>query len=127
MPRMNHLSIIGHAGKDSEIKTFNGKRLWVCSMALDQGKDKEPTWIEVGKWENEKFPGSIDSLLAIKKGDAYFADGSLKTSTYAPANGPARVQIKCEAYNVAKLDWQKGESQKAPSAPTNASNDDLPF
>lgn len=132
MPKLNHLTIIGHAGRDSELKsTPTGKLVWTCSMALDNGKsagkENPPTWVDVEKWENEKFPGMLDPLTAIKKGDPFFAEGQLRTRTYTDKQGQQRIVIQCDAMHVYRIDHQKAAPKSQQAAPTQGVNDGLPF
>ncbi len=132
MPRLNKLTIIGHAGADSEIRSIpSGKRVWTCRMALSHGANKPPTWVGVNFFEPEKLPGYLDALLSIKKGDAFFADGQLEAREWTDKQGGKHTSVECKAFEVYRIDHQRSEQQPAPPAAqhreVHTSNADIPF
>lgn len=129
MPNINRLTLCGHAGRDSEIRaTPSGARVWVCSLAASQGKDKPPTWVTVELWESDAMkahPQILDALVLIRKGDPYYAEGKLGTRTYTDKTGKERTELQLKAFEVMAL--AKRDAAQGVTQPRAGGHDDLPF
>lgn len=112
---MNSVNVTGRIGKEPELRrTASGKAVCSFSLALDEGKDQDPTWVDVTAWE--KTAELVDEYL--DKGDECGVTGRLRQERWEAENGEKRSRLVVVANQVVFL-RKKGEgashSQNAPT------------
>lgn len=87
----------GKLGKNPELKyTKSQQAVCTFSVAIYQGKDKEPIWEQVSAWEEL----AISCSLNLKKGASVFVHGRKKNSTYTNKDGEVKNFGEIVAYNI---------------------------
>lgn len=103
---MNNVSIIGRLGKDPELKHLqDGKAICSFSLALDEGKDASPSWVDVTAWE--KTAENVAQYLS--KGDECAVSGRLRQERWETDSGEKRSRIVIVASRVDFLRKKGGE------------------
>jgi single-strand DNA-binding protein len=124
MPSLNSVHIIGHLGKEPELRfTPNGKATASFSVAVSEsrkvGEDwkKETEWFNVTTW-NQTAEWCNENLV---KGSLVFVVGKLKTRSWEAQDGQKKYKTELIANQVLLLDKREKQEQ--------ASEDDgeLPF
>lgn len=113
MASFNQCQFIGRLGKDPELTvTPNGKPVTKFSLAVDQGKDQKPMWLNITAWENL---AEIVEKYALK-GMQVFVQGKLVMRPYKDKSGIDRQSIDIVANTVQLLDKKQNGSAAAPAA-----------
>jgi single-strand DNA-binding protein len=113
MATLNQCSFIGHLGKDPELNvTSDGKPYTKFSIAVDQGKDKKPMWLNITTWD--KLAERMEQYLY--KGAQVFVQGQLQISIFTDKKGTERQAVDIRASNVQLLD-KKAENADEQEAP----------
>lgn len=114
MPNMAKVSILGHVGRDPELKTLpSGQSVCSFSVAVtSKKKDSESTdWFAVSAW------GRLGEVCAehLTKGSAVFVEGRLSTRSYQASNGENRVSLEVNANEMQMVGGKRdGDSSAAP-------------
>lgn len=112
MATLNQCSFIGHLGKDPELSVTNtGKPVTKFSLAVDQGKDQQPMWLNITTWD--KLAETIERYA--RKGALVFVQGRLVIRPYKDKNGIDRIAIDIVATTVQLL--EKKQSDKVEDIP----------
>lgn len=128
MASLNKVQLIGHLGKDPEVRTFqSGGRVASFSVATSQswkdkatGERKDRTeWHRV-KIFNDQLVGVAEKYL--RKGSKVYLEGALETTKYADkttGEDKYTTEVVLRPYNgsIIMLDSKKaegGESQEGP-------------
>lgn len=124
MPNHESISIIGHIGRDAEVKaTRTGKMVCSFSVAVSRrGKDEEDStnWYRVSMW-GDRGEKLAQYLLAGKQ---VFVMGRPGLSVYTDKQGNAKGTIEIMADDVQLL----GRKDDTPDRPMQRSMDDpIPF
>ena len=93
MPYMSKATIMGHLGKDAEVKQIGAKTVTTFSIAVSDGTKEKPhsSWFDIEAWD---LP---DWLAAgLKKGALALCDGRLKTEEWEK-DGQKRSKTKLVA------------------------------
>lgn len=122
---MQKTQIIGSLGKDAEVKEVNGKQVANFSVAVNNGKDKPPTWYQCALWDKPNI------YPYIKKGDKIYCEGSVSADAYLKDNS-AVGKLRMTVYQVELLGGsqptQQPAQQASPAAATEIQDhSDLPF
>jgi len=111
MATLNQCSFIGHLGKDPVLDvTSEGTPFTKFSIAVDQGKDKKPMWLNITTWD--KLAERMEQFLY--KGAQVFVQGQLQISTFTDKKGTERQAVDIRASNVQLLDKKQTDEQEAP-------------
>jgi single-strand DNA-binding protein len=112
MPFLNRIQLIGHLGKDPEVRTTaKGKKVSVFTLAVSRrwkntaGEDKETTdWFNVEAW------GHLGEVCKqyLHKGRLIFLEGQLRTDRY-DHEGETRYFTKVIATQMQMLDRKAEE------------------
>jgi single-strand DNA-binding protein len=112
MPSLNRIQLIGHLGKDPEVRsTPTGKKVTSFSVAVSRrwknsaGEDKESTdWFNVEAW------GRLGEICKqyLHKGRLVFLEGHLRTDRY-DHEGETRYFTKVVASQMQMLDRKAEE------------------
>ncbi len=107
MPSLNRIQLIGHLGKDPEVRvTPKGSKVCSFNIAVNRrwkgssGEDKEATdWFNVEAW------GHLGEICKqyLRKGRLVFLEGQLRTDRYEH-NGDTHYYTKVVASQMQMLD-----------------------
>jgi single-strand DNA-binding protein len=137
---LNKVMLIGHLGKDPELKyTPGGAAVATFSLATTEGyKDKEGNWQERPEWHRLVVWNKQAEVAAeyLKKGQQIFVEGRLQTRTW-DKDGQKHYTTEIVVQNFQML-GRKGEGGSgAPDIPTpsddlapppaQSDREDLPF
>ena len=122
MASFNQVQFIGRLGKDPELTvTPTGKPVTKFSLAVDQGKDQKPMWLNVTAWE--KLAEIVEKYTS--KGMQVFVQGKLVMRPYKDKNGVDRQSIDIVATVVQMLD-KKPDGGRPPTAADDGRDPFLP-
>lgn len=122
MASFNQVQFIGRLGKDPELTvTPNGKPVSKFSLAVDQGKDQKPMWLNVTAWE--KLAEIVEKYTC--KGMQVFVQGKLVMRPYKDKSGVDRQSIDIVANVVQMLD-KKPDGGRPPTAADDGRDPFLP-
>ena len=127
MPYMSKATIMGHLGKDAEVKQIGTKTVTTFSIAVSDGTKDKPhsSWFDCEAWD---LP---DWLAAgLTKGALVLADGRLKIEDWEK-NGEKRSKVKlvADSYGGVKT-FEKRSEDGVVSRPRSAARmdeEDVPF
>jgi single-strand DNA-binding protein len=127
MPSLNRIQLIGHLGKDPEVRfTPTGKKVCTFSVAVGRrwknsaGEEKESTdWFNIEAW------GRLGDICKqyLRKGRLVFLEGQLRTDRY-DHEGEPRYFTKVVATQMQMLD-RKAEELPAVEAEEPTDEDEL--
>jgi single-strand DNA-binding protein len=143
---VNKAILIGHVGREPEVKTSNGGVAFGnFSLATTEGrKDKDGKWVDHTEWHRVVVLGRLAEVTHeyIRKGAKVYIEGRLQTNKYTGKDGTEKQITEIVADDLQLLD-RKQESANAPtrtpvaSRPAmsvedyggvwNTPNDDIPF
>ena len=116
MSGINKVILVGHLGKDPEIRTFeNGSKKASFSLATTEyRKDKDGNRIEMTEWHNIVMWRNLAELAEkyLSKGRQIYLEGRLRTRNWDDANGVKHYITEVEANTFTFL------SPKENSGPT---------
>lgn len=124
MPNFESISIIGHIGRDAEVKaTRTGTMVCSFSVAVSKrGKDKEDTtnWYRVSIWR--EWGEKLAPFLVA--GKQVFVMGTPSLNTYTDKQGEFRASMEITADTVQLL----GRKEDTPDRPQQRIMDNsIPF
>lgn len=146
MPSINKVILIGHLGRDPEVKYFSSGDA-VCNLSLattEKWKDKQGQQQEQTEWHRVNLFGRTAEICGeyLRKGSAVYIEGSIHTRKYTDKQGIERYATEIKGYSMqilgggkqAKEDHSR-EQAPAQSKPTQSElpggfqemDDDLPF
>lgn len=113
----NQLTFLGNAGGDATTRQAGDKTVASVSVALSNGKDRDPTWVRAEAWGKQ-----AERLATVKKGERIAGQGRLAVETYKDKDGVERTSVKVVVDNFEYL------TPKADGAPADDADDqDGPF
>lgn len=140
MPSVNKVILIGHLGKDPEMRNMtNGKAVANVSIATtDHWKDRNTgEKQERTEWHNLVFYSPLAEIVGqyLHKGSSVFVEGRLQTRKWQDKNGHDRYTTEIVANEMKMLGGKGGrESQEATPVPSDKrvayqhpDDDDIPF
>lgn len=111
MAQFNQVTVIGRLGRDPELSyTPNGKPVTKFSIAVDQGKEQKPMWLNIVCWN--ELAERMNQFLY--KGAPTFVQGRLQVRSYEDKQKVERVSIEIIASTVQLL--EKARSMASPSS-----------
>lgn len=122
MPNYNHMQIIGHLGRDPEIRyTQDSKAVANFSVAVSEkyGTNESTEWFSVVAWEKK----AEIAQKFLHKGDAVFVEGKIKTRTWEK-DGEKKKATELIASNIVLLGGKR-EPREESSHPID--DNDIPF
>lgn len=133
---LNKVMLIGHLGKDPELKyTEKGTAYCNFSIATDESyKDENGNKVERTEWHNIVTWRKLAEICQqyLKKGSKIYCEGKLQTDSYEK-DGIKRYSTKIVMTDMSMLD-SKGSVDKVSDEPgkpeppaATGEEDDLPF
>lgn len=131
MAGINKVILIGHLGKDPDIKSMTaGGKLASFSLATTESyKDKNGERQEITEWHNVVFYGPIVQVIEkyLKKGHLTYVEGKIKTKSYEDKNGVKKFQTEIIGYTINILNLSRDKNSKDDIDSKDLPEDDLPF
>lgn len=132
MANLNKAQIIGHVGRDPEVRSFtNGDRVANVSVATtEKWKDKQSGEArEATEWHRIVFTGRLAEIVEqyVRRGSLIYIEGKLRTRKYADASNIERYATEIRADQMQLLGGRQGSGEQdgAPrqqQAPRQANN-----
>lgn len=135
MGSLNKVCLIGHLGKDPEVRAFqNGNRVANLTVATSEnwkdkttGEKKEKTeWHRVSIF-NDKLVDVAEKYL--KKGSQVYLEGSLETRKWTDKDGVEKytTEVVLKNFNGTLTMLGKGSAGEAPVAESAHEEEVMPF
>lgn len=118
---MQKITIAGNVGKDAVLKQVSGEDVAEFSVAVSNGRDKEPTWYSCTVW------GKRSKSVQFTKGTRITLDGRLSTRVY---EGKAYLSVNVSDFTLQGGGQRSEGSEKIPDtdhAGPPVSSDEIPF
>ena len=131
MSGVNKVILIGHIGKDPEVRSLDsGVKVASFSLATTEsykdrnsGERVEKTeWHNVVLWKNK----ADIAERYLKRGSKIYLEGKITTESYEDKEGNTRYTTKIVGYQITMLD-SKNNSNSQTQQPVNQGDDSLPF
>lgn len=137
MASVNKVIIIGHLGRDPEMRyTSSGQAVANFSIATDESyKGNDGQKVEKTEWHRVVVWGKPAEFCGnfLNKGRLVYIEGKLETRKWQDKDGVEKYTTEIKAYTVQALD-RKDEGQQQPQERTRAEEryamnevDDAPF
>ena len=110
MATFNQCQFIGRLGKDPEQTVVNGSPVTKFSLAVDQGKDQKPLWLNITTWDRL---AEVVKQYA-RKGMQVFVQGKLVLRSYQDKNKAERVALDIVATTVQLLEKRQSKEEEIP-------------
>lgn len=129
---LNEAKIIGHLGRDPEVRYLpSGEPVANFSVATtEKWKNKNGEQQEHTEWHNISAFGKLAEIVGeyLKKGSLVYISGKIKTRKYQDKDGVEKyaTSIACQELKMLGGKFNKQESP-APSATESFGSDDIPF
>lgn len=142
---VNKVTLVGHLGKDPEVRRFDNGAVCNFSLATNESyKDKDGNRVDQTEWHNIAIwrSGLVDvAEKYLKKGSFLYVEGKLRTRSWDDQDGNKRYTTEVLIDNFKMLDKASGSSDKNPPPPPSQNDkpseataesednvgDDLPF
>ena len=108
MATFNQCQFIGRLGKDPEQTIVNGSPVTKFSLAVDQGKDQKPLWLNITTWDRL---AEVVKQYA-RKGMQVFVQGKLVLRSYQDKNQADRVALDIVATTVQLLEKRQSKDEE---------------
>lgn len=108
----NSVTLIGHLGKDPEIRTFNGTKKASFSIATnDSYKNSKGEKITDTQWHNIVIWGKLASVAEkyLKKGKEIVLEGKLIHRVYETNGGEKKYITEINVNEMLMIGGKKGE------------------
>ena len=121
MASVNKVILVGHLGKDPEIR-YTGNSIPVASFSLattEYYKDKNGNRQEITEWHNIVAWRSLAELSEkyLKKGKQLYVEGKLRTRSWDDKEGNKRYTTEVIADNFVLLGKKEGDAGQEGSQP----------
>lgn len=111
MAQFNQVTFIGRLGRDPEMSyTPTGKPVTKFSIAVDQGKEQKPMWLNIVCWN--ELAERMNQFLY--KGAPTFVQGRLQVRSYEDKQKIGRVSIEVIASTVQLLEKPRTATTTSP-------------
>jgi|TARA_B100000795_G_C22801093_1_gene441958 single-strand DNA-binding protein len=140
MAGVNKVILIGHLGKDPEVRHLeNGTAVANFTLATSESyKDKQGNRIDQTEWHNVIVWRGLAEVAEkfLKKGSQVYVEGKLRTRSWEDQTGNKRYTTEIVADNFTMLSKkdENNQPQNQQTPPTTVQNsapvdeaDDLPF
>ncbi len=120
---INKVTLIGHLGKDPELRTLeNGTAVVNFSVATNESyKDKNGDWQDHTEWHNVVAWRDLAERAekSLKKGKLVYLEGKLSTRKYTGTDGIERytTDVVASAFRLLEKKEGGGNPDKLPSEP----------
>lgn len=127
MPSFNKIQIVGHLGRDPQLR-FTPQGTAVCDFSVatseKRGTEESVTWFKVTVWG--KQAEVANEYLA--KGRQVYVEGKLRQEEYTDKDGNKRTNLVVNATDVQFLSPREAtEAQQQRAASAGGDDSDAPF
>jgi single-strand DNA-binding protein len=126
---MNKALILGHLGKDPEIRNFESGKVANFSLATtERRKDKDGNRIDETEWHKVSAWGKLAEIIEkyVKKGDQILIEGKIVTRSYEK-EGEKRYSTEIIAREMKMISGKKPSNSQPTSVENQSPQNDLPF
>ena len=121
MASVNRVMIIGHLGKDPELRTFpDGNQVANVSIATtDKWKDKQTgEQKEATEWHRVVFTNKLAEIAGqyLRKGAQVYIEGKLKTRKWTDDSGVEKYSTEIRAEQMQMLGKKETRQEDAPGS-----------
>ena len=120
MPSINRAVLIGHVGKDPEIKTFSsGNKVANITLATSERyKDRDGNQKEETEWHTVQAFGKLADIVEqyVRRGYLLYVDGKIRTRSY-DADGRTIYKTEIVANTIQMLSKPFGPDQPRNAEP----------
>ena len=134
MPSVNKAEVIGHLGKDPEMKmTKTGKNVCKFSIATSERWTEGGEWKEKTTWHDIVCWGKIaeTAYKSLHKGDCCRAEGPIHNRSWDKKDGTKGYRTEISAYSIKNFTYHPDTETKpepvAEPAKASEQEEDLPF
>ena len=139
MSGINKVILVGHLGKDPEVRYLEGGvSVTSFPLATSENYNKDGRKVEQTEWHNIVMWRGLADVAAkyLQKGKLVYIEGKLRTRSFEDKEGIKKYTTEIVAENFTMLgrksDFENGEAPKAVAKSNDdidldAPNDDLPF
>jgi len=124
MASVNKAILIGHVGKDPEIRsTASGDTVSSFSLATNSGYGDNKTT----DWHNVIFFGKTADFIRdyVKKGSQLYVEGRIANRNYVDKSGVKKYVTEIKGYSVQAL--QRADGNERDSSPALENDESIPF
>ena len=116
MASVNKVIIVGHLGRDPEMRTFpSGDQVANVTIATtDKWKDKQTGEMkEATEWHRVVFNGRLAEITGqyLRKGSQVYVEGSLRTRKWTDQSGVEKYSTEIRADQMQMLGSRQGGDQ----------------
>ena len=126
---INRVTLVGHLGKDPEIRTLeNGSKVGQFTVATSESyKDKNDTWQNLTEWHNVVVWRYLAEKAEreLKKGGLVYVEGKITHRKYQDKDGQERTSTEIVASVVNSL--ERKENKQLVGSSSFPSVEDDPF
>jgi single-strand DNA-binding protein len=126
---LNRIQLIGHLGKEPELKTLpSGQQVTTLKLATSESfKDKEGKWQQNTQWHTLILWGKTAEYAAqhFRKGEKVYAEGKLQYRTYTIPEQGRKTVAEIQVDHIFSLEKKKTGNDLIPSKEGEFS--DLPW
>ena len=120
---INKVTLIGHLGKDPEVKYLDKDRV-VANLTLatnERYNDRNGNRVETTEWHNLEMWDGLAKIAEkyLKKGSLVYVEGKLKTEEWEK-DGIKRYTTRIRVTTMNMMDKASGSSNESASAPTSS-------
>lgn len=128
MPSLNKVTIIGHLGRDPEVK-YSQVGTSICNFTVatsEKYKDKSGEYQENTEWHRVVAFGRLGEICGeyLVKGKLVYIEGRLQTRSWEDKDGQKKYSTEIVAREMLML--SKGEKKEEPKEEQTTGND-IPF
>ncbi len=128
MSSVNKAIIVGHLGRDPEMRTFpSGDRVANVTIATtDKWKDKQTgEQKEATEWHRVNFNGRLAEIVEqyLRKGSLVYVEGSLRTRKWTDKDGNDKYSTEIRADQMQMLGGRPESSESRPERQQKPSQD----
>jgi single-strand DNA-binding protein len=111
MKSFNHVVFVGHVGKEPVERLIKKEKedVKVCqfSLAVDEGKDKEPLWLTIVAWRT--LADQVKHF--VHTGDLVLVEGKLHIRTYTDKANVERTAVEVIASDIRFLQAKQAKHE----------------
>ncbi|MDG1756504.1 MAG: single-stranded DNA-binding protein [Bacteroidia bacterium] len=120
---INKVTLIGHLGKDPEVRYLEKDRV-VANLTLatnERYNDRNGNRVETTEWHNLEMWDGLAKVAEkyLKKGSLVYVEGKLKTEEWEK-DGIKRYTTRIRVTTMNMMDKASGSSNETASAPTSS-------
>ena len=123
---LNKIHLLGHVGKDPEVRKVNDRSVANFSLATSETYKKNGEKVTNTEWHNIVIWGRLAEIVEsyVKKGALLYLEGKVVTRSWEK-DGVTKYTTECVCNQMTMVG--KSSNGQAVESNTNEETDDLPF